>query len=310
MTATTNAPDTKVLDQEMGRRFAAYHADCVDFTRGLPDGSVDFSVYSPPFSSLYIYSDSERDMGNCGGDDEFFRQYAFLLREMHRVTRPGRLTAVHVKDLVYYRNQRGTAGLRDFSGGVIAAHVAAGFDFHSRVTIGRDPVREMQKTKAHGLLYKTLRTDASHTRQGLPEYLLIFRRWAREGEAEVPVTHDPEAFPLEQWQRWAAPVWLDTRETDVLNVRVAREGRDEKHICPMPLDLTRRAVVLWSNPGDSVYSPFMGIGSEGVAALEEGRRFIGCELKEAYYRQAVRQLHGAEVAAASGSMLDPVEVAE
>lgn len=290
----------KVIDQAFGERWAAYNADCVEFTAGLPAGSVNFAVYSPPFSSLYIYSESALDMGNCADDEEFFAQYAYLLRELHRAMRPGRLCAVHVKDLVYYRNQRGTAGLRDFSGGCIRAHVEAGFDFHSRITIWRDPVREMQKTKAHGLLYKTLRTDASHTRAGNPEYLLIFRRWPRseaEEVAQVPITHEREAFPLEQWQQWASPVWMDTRETDVLNVRVAREDRDEKHIAPMPMDLTRRAVTLWSNPGETVFSPFMGIGSEGVAALKCNRRFIGTELKPAYWRQACKFLAEAEAGA-------------
>lgn len=285
-------------------RYALYCGDCVEVLAEMPDASVDFSVYSPPFSSLYIYSESERDMGNCADDDEFVAQYGHLIREKLRVTRPGRLTAVHVKDLVYYRNQRGTAGLRDFSGAVIAAHVAAGWDFQSRVTIARDPVREMQKTKAHGLLYRTLRTDAANSRQGLPEYLLVFRRWARDGDAEAPpITHDPAEFPLEQWQRWANPVWLDTRETDVLNAAVARDDGDEKHLCPMPLDLTERAVRLWSNRDDVVLSPFAGIGSEGVVALRTGRRFVGVELKPAYFRQACRYIGQADATTAYGDLL-------
>lgn len=302
-----------VLDQRLGDRFAAYNADCVEVVSALPTASIDLSVYSPPFSNLYIYSDSERDMGNCASDAEFIEQYGFVLRELYRVTRPGRLSAVHVKDLVYYKSQEGSAGLRDFSGAVIRAHLEAGFDFHSRITIWRDPVREMQKTKAHGLLYKTLRTDASHTRQGLPEYMLVFRRWP-DGEPEEalqrPILHDREDFPLEQWQRWASPVWMDTRETDVLNVAVAREDRDEKHICPMPLDLTERAVILWSNPGDTVLSPYMGIGSEGVVALRNRRRFIGAELKGTYFRQAVRQLDDADRSSAFGTVLEPTAAAQ
>lgn len=297
----------QVLNQHHSDRFAAYHADCVEVVSALPTASIDLSVYSPPFSSLYIYSDSERDMGNCSSDVEFIEQYSFVLRELHRVTRPGRLSAVHVKDLVYYRNQGGTAGLRDFTGMVIKAHQDAGFDFHCRITIRRSPVREMQKTKAHGLLYKTVRTDASHTRVGMPEYLLVFRRWP-ENEAEEdlqrPILHDRADFPLEIWQQWAEPVWMDTDETNVLNVTVAREDRDEKHICPMPLDLSERAVVLWSNKGDTVLSPYMGIGSEGVTSLRNGRRFIGAELKEAYFRQAVRHLADAENTSAFGNMLD------
>ena len=280
----------RCLHDSHGARFAAYHGDCVDVVRQLPDASVGLAVYSPPFSGLYIYNDSIADMGNSATDEEFLSHYRFLLAELMRVLQPGRLAVVHCKDLVFYQTQRGTAGLRDFPGMLIRAHEDAGMNFHSRVTIWRCPVREMTKTKAHGLLYKQLRADSTFSRQGLPEYFLVFRKWAREGEEAAPVTHTPETFPLTQWQEWASPVWMDTRETDVLNVAAARDPRDEKHICPLPLDLTTRAVLLWSNPGDVVLSPFMGIGSEGVVALRQGRRFIGVELKDSYYRQAVRAL--------------------
>jgi hypothetical protein len=280
------------LGEEHGNGFAAYHGDCVDVVRQLPDASVGFSVYSPPFSGLYLYNDSIADMGNSATDDEFAAHYAHLVGELFRVTQPGRLVAVHCKDLVYYKTQRGTAGLRDFPGLLIRLHTEAGFDFHSRVTIWRCPVREMTKTKAHGLLYKQLRADASFSRQGLPEYLVVFRKWAEEGEGVVPVTHTKEEFALDQWQEWASPVWMQTRETGVLNADGARHPNDEKHICPMPLDLITRAVVLWSNPGDAVLSPFMGIGSEGVIALRNHRRFIGVELKDTYFKQAVGYLRG------------------
>ena len=281
--------EIRCLGEAHGERFAAYHGDCVDVVRQMPDSSVDLSVYSPPFSGLYIYNDSLADMGNCKDDAEFLAHYAFLARELYRVTKPGRLAVVHCKDLVYYRTQRGTAGLRDFPGDLIRVHTEAGWDYHSRVTIHRCPVREMTKTKAHGLLYKQLRADSSFSRQGLPEYLVVFRKWAKEGDEIEAVTHTPAEFPLDQWQQWADPVWMDTRETDVLNAQ--REASDEKHICPMPLDLTRRAVLMWSNPGNIVLSPFMGIGSEGVVALEERRRFVGVELKESYFKQAIRHLH-------------------
>jgi DNA modification methylase len=278
------------LDSALGNAYAAYQGDCVDVVRQLPDASVGFSVFSPPFAGLYIYNDSIADMGNCATDDEFFTHYQFLARELYRVMQPGRLVAVHCKDLVYYQTQRGTAGLRDFPGGLVRIHTEAGFDFHSRVTIWRCPVREMTKTKAHGLLYKQLRADSSFSRQGLPEYLVVFRKWAKDGDEVAPITHTKDSFPLDQWQEWASPVWTTTRETDVLNADAARSPNDEKHICPMPLDLTTRAIVLWSNPGDVVLSPFMGIGSEGVAALRQRRRFIGVELKESYFRQAVQFL--------------------
>jgi DNA modification methylase len=276
----------RCLNEAHGDTWAAYHGDCVDVVRQLPDASVGFSVYSPPFSGLYIYNDSVADMGNCADDDEFFDHYRFLVREMYRVLKPGRLVAVHCKDLVFYQTQRGTAGLRDFQGRIIRAHEDVGFNLHSRVTVWRCPVREMTKTKAHGLLYKQLQADSTFSRQGLPEYFVVFRKWAAEGDVVEPVTHTPNDFPLSQWQEWASPVWMDTRETDVLNVDAAREPGDEKHICPLPLDLITRAIALWSNPGDTVLSPFMGIGSEGVTAVKLKRRFIGVELKDSYWRQA------------------------
>lgn len=276
------------LNDAHGENHTAYHGDCVEVLAQLPDTSIGFSVYSPPFAGLYIYNDSAADLGNCADDAEFLRQYAFLARELYRVMKPGRIVAVHCKDLVYYRTQRGTAGLRDFPGDLIRAHIEAGFDFHSRVTIWRCPVREMTKTKSHGLLYKQLRADSTFSRQGLPEYFVVFRKWAAEGEEIDPVRHTHASFPLPQWQEWASPVWMDTRETGVLNA--VRAPGDERHICPMPLDLIERATLLWSNPRDVVLSPFMGVGSEGVVALRNQRRFVGIELKDTYWRQACRHL--------------------
>ncbi|MHB8564688.1 MAG: DNA methyltransferase, partial [Acidiferrobacteraceae bacterium] len=217
---------------------------------------------------------------------------------LYRIMRPGRLVAVHCKDLVYYRNGKGTAGLRDFPGMLVRAHQDSGFDFHSRVTVWRSPVREMTKTKAHGLLYKQLRADSTFSRQGLPEYFVVFRKWAKSESDEpivAPVTHTREDFPLEQWQQWADPVWMDTRETDVLNSK--RAAGDERHICPLPLDLITRCVLLWSNPGDVVFSPFMGIGSEGYISVKHKRKFIGVELKEEYWKQACRHIANAEASA-------------
>lgn len=280
------------LNCEQSDRFVAWHGDCVDVLRQLPDRCIDFSVFSPPFSGLYIYGDSRCDMGNSCSHEEFFEHYRFFVAELFRTLRPGRLVAVHCKDLVYYRTQKTTAGLYDFPGALVRAHVEAGFDFHSRTTIWRSPVREMTKTKAHGLLYKQLRADSTFSRQGLPEYLLWFRRWAREGEEIRPVTHTHASFPLSQWQEWASPVWMETRETDVLHDYRAPD--DEKHICPLPLDLITRCVILGSNQDEAVLSPFMGIGSEGHVALREGRRFVGIELKREYWEQSVRNLREAE----------------
>jgi len=314
-------------------RYALYNGDCVEHVAALPDNSVDFSIYSPPFSSLYIYSDSERDMGNAESDEEFFKHYAFLIREKLGVTKPGRLSSIHVKDLVYYSNasEKGDRGLKDFTGECIRAHVEAGWTYHSRVTIWRCPVREMTKSKPDGLLYKNFRQDAARVRQGLPEYLITFRKWDDTAEQAPPVMHDymewrewggegaqfvqnhPEtrggfereySEALDIWQNWASPVWMDTRMTDVLNVDVVRSNEDEKHLCPMPLDITERGMRLWSNRGDVVLSPFMGIGSEGVVAMRAGRRFIGVELKDAYFRQSVRNIEAAESEAAYGGLLE------
>ena len=223
-----------------------------------------------------------------------------LVRELYRVMRPGRIVAVHCKDLVYYRTQRATAGLRDFPGGLIAAHIDAGFDFHSRITIWRCPVREMQKTKSDRLLYKNFRTDGARTGGGLPEYIVVFRKWAPGMEETPPVLHTPGEYPLEAWQHYAQPsymvedLWTDTDETDTLNVRIARDEDAEKHLCPMPLDLTERLIRQYTNSGETVYSPFMGVGSEGFVSLRHGRRFIGTELKPSYYRQACKYLDEAE----------------
>ena len=282
----------RCLGAEIGNHYAAYWGDCVDVLRQMPDSSIDFSVFSPPFSGLYIYNDSIADMGNCADDQEFLAQYRFLVAELFRVMRPGRIVAVHCKDLVYYRTQRSTAGLRDFPGDLIRAHIEAGFDFHSRVTIWRCPVREMTKTKSHGLLYKQLRTDSTFSRQGLPEYFVVFRKWAREEDSIAPVTHTKDNFPLPQWQEWASPVWMDTRETDVLGAQ--RDPKDEKHICAMPLDLIERTIFLWSNPGDVVLDPFGGIGSTGVSAIKHKRRTVLIELKESYWRQSCRSMNAAD----------------
>lgn len=306
-----------VFDQHVTDRFAAYNVDAVEFLAAMPSNSIDFSVYSPPFSSLYIYSESARDMGNVSGDDEFRETYEVLLRELWRVTKPGRLTCIHVKDLVYYSNasENGSRGLRDFSGDCIAAHEAAGAEaarqanvvggwaYHKRVTVDRCPVREMQKTKADRLLYKHFREDAARTGGGLPEYMIWFRKWAPGMDEVDRVIHRPEEFPLDTWQEWAQPIWRGLTETDVLNVKVAKDEEAEKHLCPMPLNLTERAIRQFTNPGETVLSPFMGIGSEGYVALKTGRKFIGTELKESYYRTAVKNLREMEVESSAPSLL-------
>lgn len=279
------------LNAARGQDWAAYHGDSCAVLSQFPAESVGFSVYSPPFGNLFVYSDSEADMGNCADDDEFEAHYSYLVREMFRLTKPGRLSAVHCTDLPLTKWRDGTMGIKDFSGQIIRIHEAAGWVLHSRVTIWKCPVVEMTRTKAHGLLYKTLKSDSGRSRMGMPDYLLVFRK---PGENAEPITHRPEDFPVSQWQEWASPVWMTVNQTNVLNVKAAREAQDEKHLCPLQLDVIDRALIMWSNPGDVVLSPFMGIGSEGWGALKAKRKFIGCELKESYWKQACRNLDMAE----------------
>jgi DNA modification methylase len=279
------------MNESHGRGYAAYHGDCVSVAKQLPSESVDFSVYSPPFSNLFIYSDSAADMGNSANDKEFFAHYEFLISELHRLTAPGRLTAVHCSDLPLQKWKDGRIGIKDLSGGIIRAHEAYGWTLHSRITIWKSPVVEMTRTKALGLLHKQLLKDSGRSRAGMPDYLLVFRK---EGDNPRPITHTPGEFPVSQWQEWASPVWMTVDQTRVLNTAVARDDRDERHLCPLQLDVIERALTLWSNPGDTVLSPFMGIGSEGIGALGLKRRFIGVELKDAYFRQAVLGLEAAD----------------
>lgn len=281
----------RCLNSAEGDNFKAINGDCVDVLRQLPDESVGFSVYSPPFGALFVYSDSERDMGNSSSDGEFSAHYSFMVREKFRATMPGRLTAVHCSDLPMTKWRDGEIGIKDFSGDIIRIHQDAGWVLHSRVTIWKCPVIEMTRTKAHGLLYKTLKSDSGRSRMGMPDYLLVFRK---PGDNPAPITHRPEDFPVSQWQEWASPVWMTVDQTRVLNVQAAREQKDEKHLCPLQLDVIERALIMWSNPGDVVLSPFMGIGSEGHCALKLRRKFIGTELKESYWRQAVKNLDAAE----------------
>lgn len=294
-------------ETQQGRAWTMYLGDCVDVVRELPDASIQFSIFSPPFSGLYIYSDALQDMGNVDDDAQFFEHFGFLVPELHRVTQPGRLCAVHCKQLVNYKGRDGMAGLRDFRGDLIRAFTAHGWAYHSEVCIWKDPVIEMQRTKAHGLLYKQLRADSTFSRQGLAEYLLLFRRWAAdesESETVIPVTHTHASFELDMWQRYASPVWFDIRQTRVLNVQIARDDQDEKHIAPLQLDVIERALALWTNPGDLVLSPFAGIGSEGYVSLQEGRRFVGAELKRTYFERACANLRQVEFLAGQPTLFD------
>lgn len=279
-----------VIDQVVTNKYAIYNGDCVEVLRGLPADSIDYTIYSPPFSSLYTYSNSPRDMGNCRDDEEFFAHFGYLIDQLSRVTKPGRLMSFHCMLLPTSKERHGYIGLRDFRGDLIRAFQAKGWIFHSEVVIWKDPVTAMQRTKAMGLLHKTVRGNASMARQGIPDYLVTMRD---PRDVVERVTHDGEKYPVSLWQNVASPVWMDINPSETLQHRSAREHDDERHIAPLQLEVIRRGVRLWTNPGDVVLSPFAGIGSEGYVAVQEGRRFVGAELKESYYRQAVKNLHAA-----------------
>jgi len=273
-----------------GDNWTLYHGDCVRVARTLKSESIGFSVFSPPFADLFTYSSDIQDMGNCKGLDDFMEQFGFLVDELFRITQPGRECAVHCCDLLATKWKDGDIEFKDFSGVIATAFRSRGWLFHSRVCIWKDPVTEMQRTKAHGLLYKTLRTDSSKSRVGSADYLLVFRK---PGENKKPITHTPDDLPLDQWQELASPVWMTVDQGRVLNGKIAREHQDERHICPLQLDVIERALTLWSAPDDLVFSPFTGIGSEGYCALKMGRRFIGAELKESYFKTACDNLESA-----------------
>lgn len=280
---------SNIIDQTVTENFAAYHADCVDVLRGMPDNSAHYSIFSPPFASLYTYSASPRDMGNCASHDEFFGQFRYLVPELYRVIKPGRLLSFHCMLLPTSKARDGYIGLTDFRGQLIRAFQEVGWIFHSEVVIWKDPVTAMQRTKALGLLHKQIKKDSAMSRQGIPDYLVTMRK---PGDNPEPVTHTgkDDDMPVGMWQQYASPVWMDIDQSDTLQYRSAREHDDEKHICPLQLGVIRRAVKLWTNPGDTVVSPFMGIGSEGYVSLQMGRRFVGAELKRSYFDQAVRNL--------------------
>jgi DNA modification methylase len=282
--------DIRCMNAADGANYKAINGDCVDVLSQVPDASIDLSIYSPPFGSLFVYSESAADMGNST-DEEFAAHYAYLVREKFRVTRPGRLTAVHCSDLPMTKWKDGAVGIKDFSGQIIRIHEDAGWILHGRRTIWKCPVVEMTRTKHVGLLYKQLQKDSAKSRGGMPDYLLTF---VKPGKNEKPIHHTQEQFSLDQWQEWASPVWMSVNQTNVLNVQAARDARDERHLCPLQLDVIERALIMWSNPGDVILSPFMGIGSEGVMSLNLGRRFIGIELKESYWRQSVKNLDAAD----------------
>jgi len=279
--------DINVIDQAEGDDWKLYHADCVEVARTLPDESIHYSVFSPPFASLYTYSNSDRDMGNVRDGEEFGKQFGYLVPELLRITKPGRLLSFHVMNLPTSKARDGYIGITDFRGELIRTFVDAGWIYHSEVCIWKDPVTAMQRTKALGLLHKQIKKDSCMSRQGIADYLVTMRK---PGDNPEPVTHTNETFPVQLWQRYASPVWMDIDPGNTLQYMSARENDDERHICPLQLDVIGRAIDLWTNPRDTVFSPFAGIGSEGYVARQKGRRFVGSELKASYFKVAARNL--------------------
>lgn len=278
-----------VIDQSITDRYALYNGDSAEILKGIPSNSIHYSIFSPPFASLYTYSNSERDLGNCRTTTEFYHQFKYIVDELYRVLMPGRLISFHCMDLPLSKERDGVIGLRDFRGELIKLFEESGFVLHSQVCIWKDPMTAMQRTKAIGLLHKQLKKDSCMSRQGIPDYLVTMRK---VGENEEPVSHTNESFPVGIWQRYASPVWMDINPSDTLQATSARDEKDERHICPLQLTVIRRALNLWTNPGDVVLTPFLGIGSEAYVALELGRKAIGIELKPSYFQQAVRNCAG------------------
>ena len=289
----------KVIDQDITEKYAIYHGDSCEVLQGIPENTIHFEIYSPPFSSLYTYSNSERDLGNCSNNDEFFEQFKFISKELYRVLMPGRLMSVHCMDIPLMKERDGYIGLSDFPGDLIRLFQEMGFIYHSRVVIWKDPLIEATRTKAIGLMHKQIVKDSAMCRNGLPDYLITFRKPGNNlepiahpegftefyGQGNIHGKKDDPVYSHHVWRRYASPVWMDIKQTDTLQYRSARDEKDERHICPLQLGVIRRAIELWTNENDVVLSPFGGIGSEPVVALEMNRRAIAVELKESYYKQ-------------------------
>lgn len=312
----------EILNQKIDDRYAVYNGDCVEVLKGITENSIHYSIFSPPFASLYTYSNSDRDMGNSASDNEFYEHFKYLISELYRVTMPGRLLSFHCMDLPMMKSRDGVIGLKDFPGELIKMFTEAGFIYHSKVTIWKDPLVEATRTKALGLLHKQICKDSSMCRQGLPDYLVTMRK---PGENPEPIAHpegfesyigedEPEGAKIERpqpdaekyekkekynevpiyshqvWRKYASPVWMDIRQSNTLNGKSARDEQDERHICPLQLDVIARGINLWTNENDIVLDPFAGIGSSNYVALKMGRRTIGVELKENYYNLALENV--------------------
>ena len=283
-----------VLNQVVKENYSLYNGDSCEIMTTIPDNSIHYSIFSPPFADLYVYSNSERDMGNCKSKSEFYEHFRFIVKELYRIMMNGRLVSFHCMNLPTSKQRDGFIGITDFRGELIRLFEECGFIYHSEVCIWKDPVIAMQRTKALGLLHKQIKKDSAMCRQGIADYLVTMRK---PGDNPEKITHTNESFPVQVWQNYASPVWMDINPSNTLQRTSAREEKDEKHICPLQLDVIKRGINLWTNPNDIVFTPFMGIGSEVYQALKMGRRVIGIELKESYYNQAVINCENAEKSA-------------
>lgn len=319
-----------VLDQAKGDGWAVYHADACDALAGLAEGSIHYSLHSPPFQSLYTFSDDQRDLSNCSDDTTFWKHYAFVIAELFRATMPGRLASIHCMNLPTSKLRDGFIGLRDFRGEIIRAFESAGFYYHSEVGIRKDPVSAMQRSKSIGLLHKQLVKDSSLSRMAVADYVVTMRKPGDNSERiagrldryygmagdiapEDPghiAGHEAASYSVDVWQRYAEPFWMDISQGDVLSRKEARAEEDERHIAPLQMTVIRRCYQLWTNPNDIVLSPFAGIGSEGYIAIELGRRFLGIELKRSYYEQAVANLQSAQRSKLAGTLFNHEGAAE
>lgn len=280
-----------VINQIVKENYSLYNGDSCEIIKGIPENSIHYTIFSPPFASLYTYSNSERDMGNCKTDEQFYEHFKYLAKELYRVTMPGRLLSFHCMDLPMMKERDGAIGLKDFPAIIRQVFEDVGFIYHSRVTIWKNPVTEMQRTKALGLLHKQVKKDSSMVRMGIPDYIITMRK---DGDNPEKITHTDDEFPVDVWQRYASPVWMDINQSDTLQRESAREQADERHICPLQLPVIQRCIELWTNANDIVLDPFGGIGSTAYVARTLGRRAISCELKASYYRQMVANVASAE----------------
>lgn len=306
--------EVNVINQKIQENsFALYQGDSCQIIKGIPEDSIDYTIFSPPFASLYTYSNSNYDMGNCKSDDEFYKHFEFLVKDMFRVTKPGRLLSFHCMNLPTLKSKDGYIGIKDFRGDMIRLFTDNNWIYHSEVCIWKDPVTAMQRTKALGLLHKQVMKDSCMSRQGIADYIVTMRKPGKNpdpvsgcfnsytGEDEEPTDEfvgnfEPlNRYSINVWQRYASPVWSDIRQNHTLNKNSARNEDDVKHLCPLQLDVVDRCLELWTNPGDVVFSPFLGIGTEGYCSVKMGRKFIGVELKSDYFREACHNIENSDI---------------